>query len=128
MPDTIELTVEVGQGDVDPEELDCATRRLRAELQELPIESASLVAAEKPTGTKAGEAVTLGALAISLAPVVVPALVDFLKSWIARKEGRTIVLRRKGTTVEIKAPLSETAIARLVEQLSDKPPAPRKRR
>lgn len=128
MADNIELTLLVGHRDDDPDELDSATRRLRAELQELPIESASLVAAEKPAGTKAGDAITLGALAVSLAPVVVPAFVDFLKSWMARKEGRTVVVRRKGTEIEIKAPLSESAITKLVEQLSGKPSAPRKHR
>jgi hypothetical protein len=129
MADNIELTLQVGQDDADPDDVDRDTRRLRAELQELPIESASLVAAKTPAGAKAGDAVTLGALVVSLAPVVVPALVEFLKSWMARKEGRTIVVKRKGTEFQIKAPLSEAAIARLVEQLAGTPhPAPRKHR
>lgn len=128
MADNIELTVLIGHRDADADELDRSTRRLRAEIQELPIDSASLLTSETPAGAKAGEAVTLGALVVSLAPVVVPALVDFLKSWMARKEGRTVILRtRGGTEVEIKAPLSEAGIAKLVEQLSARPPAPRKR-
>jgi hypothetical protein len=128
MADHIELTLQVGQSDADPEDLDRATRRLRTELQELPIESASLVAGETPAGAKSGDAITLGALAVSLAPVVVPAFVDFLKSWMARKEGRTIIVKRKGTEIQIKAPLSEAAIAKLVEQLSGATQAaPRKR-
>lgn len=128
MADNIELTVLVGHRDADPDELDRATRRLRSELQELPIESASLVPADRPVGAKAGDAVTLGALAISLAPVVMPAFVEFLKSWMARKDGRTVSLKRKGIVIEIKAPLSAAAIARLVDQLSGEPQPPRKRR
>jgi len=128
MAENIELTVLVGHRDADPDELDRATRRLRSELQELPIESASLVPADTPAGAKAGDAVTLGALAISLAPVVMPAFVEFLKSWMARKEGRTVALERKGIVIEIKAPLSAAAIAKLVEQLSGEAQPPRKRR
>jgi len=119
MADHIELTLQVGESGADPEDVDRDTRRLRTELQELPIESASLVAGEAPAGAKAGDAITLGALAVSLAPVVVPAFVDFLKSWMARREGRTIIVKRKGTEIQIKAPLSEAAIARLLEQLRD---------
>jgi hypothetical protein len=64
---------------------------------------------------------------VTLAPVVVPALVDFLKTWMMRKEGRTILVKRKGTEIQIKAPISEAAIAQLVEQLSGKPAPSRKR-
>src|SRR5262245_29802953 len=96
MSDNLELALQVGLADADSEELDLATRRLRAELQDLPIDSVSLVAAERPTGAKAGDAITLGALTMSLAPVVIPALLELLKSWMARKEGRSVVLRRKG--------------------------------
>jgi hypothetical protein len=123
MPENIELTLLVRPGDADAEELDLATRRLRTELEDLPIDSVSLATAGAlPSGAKAGDPVTLGALTLSLAPIVVPALIEFLKSWMARKEGRTVVIRKKlgdtATEIEIKAPLSESAIARLVEQLS----------
>jgi hypothetical protein len=123
MPDNIELTLLVSASDADPDALDRATRHLRAELQDLPIDSASLATAgELPVGAKAGDAVALGALTLSLAPVVVPALIDFLKGWMARTEGRTVVIRTRlgdaTTEVEIKAPLSESAIAALVERLT----------
>lgn len=123
MSDSIELTVLVNAVDTDPDALDRATRQLRAELQELPIDSASLVTAgQSPAGAKAGEVVTLGALALSLAPVVLPALIEFLKAWMGRKEGRTIVIRKTTgdttTEIEIKAPLSESAIASLAQRLS----------
>jgi hypothetical protein len=124
MAESIELTLLVKPAaDADPEELDHATRSLRAELQDLPIDSISLATAgEVPAGAKAGDAVAIGSLVLSLAPIVMPVLIDFLKSWIARKEGRLIVIRKKlgdaATEIEIKAPLSESTIAELVEQLS----------
>ena len=123
--ENVQLTLLLRPADPDPdrEELDRATRSLRAELQDLPIDSVSLArAGEVPAGAKAGDAVTLGALTLSLAPIVLPALIEFLKGWMGRKEGRTIVIRKKtgdaATEIEIKAPLSEAAIANLVEQLS----------
>jgi hypothetical protein len=125
MPDSVELTLVVKPGESDPDEVDLATRGLLTELQDLPLESASLApAGELPAGAKAAEAVTLGALSLSLAPVVVPALLEFLKSWLARREGRTVVIRKKGggtaTEIEIKSPMSESAIAALIKQLSPK--------
>lgn len=134
-PDNIELTLLVnptgtGAGE-DLDELDDATRSLRAELAELPIDAVSLATAgEVPAGAKAGDAVALGTLTLTLAPIVVPALIEFLKSWMARKEGRTIVIRKKlgdaETNVEIKGPLSESAISAIVERLSSqKKPAPK---
>ena len=121
MPDNVQLTLLVKPGESDPDELDLATRRLLTELQDLPIDSVSLApAGDLPAGAKAGDAITLGALSLSLAPIVVPALVEFLKSWLARREGRSVVIRKKrgGTEIEIKSPLSESAIAALVKQLS----------
>jgi hypothetical protein len=121
--DNIELTVLVGQPDADAEELDAATRRLRTELKDLSVDSVSLATAgERPAGAKGGDPVTLGALAISLAPVIVPALVELLKSWMARKEGRTVVIRKsagaRSTEIEITSALSDAAIAELVKGLS----------
>jgi hypothetical protein len=123
MAEHIQLTLVVGQPDADPDELDQTTRRLRAELRDLSVDSVSpATAGELPAGAKGGDAVTLGALAISLAPVVVPALIEFLKNWMARKEGRTVVIRRKrgsvSTEIEIKAPLDPSEISALVKRLS----------
>jgi len=123
VPENIQLTLFVKPSDADPEEVDLLTRRLRSELQDLPIDSVSLVSGgEVPAGAKAGDPVTLGALTLSLAPIVVPPLLEFLKGWISRKEGRRLVIRKKvgdaSTEIEINAPLSESALSALVDQLS----------
>ena len=127
MADDIELTLLVGQPDADAEELDRTTRRLRTELKDLSVESVSLsTAGQLPAGAKAADPVTLGAITISLAPVVIPPLIEFLKSWMARKEGRTVVIRKKvgdtSTEIEIKSALSDSAIAALVKGLSAESP------
>lgn len=123
MVDNIQLLLLVKPENDDPDEVDLATRRLRTELQDLPVESVSLAdAGQLPAGAKSGEAVSIGALTLSLAPIVIPALMEFLRSWMSRKEGRSLVIRRKfgddSTEIEIKSPLSESAIADLVERLS----------
>ena len=123
MADNIELTLFVGQPDADAEALDQATRRLRTELKDLSVDSVSLATeGQRPPGAKGGDPVTLGALTITLAPVIVPALIELLKSWMARKEGRTVVIRKTvgetSTEIEIKSALSDSAIAALVKGLS----------
>jgi hypothetical protein len=131
MSDSIELTLLVNRGESDAEERDRATRQLRTELQDLPVDTVSVPTSGKlPAGAKAGDALAVGALAVSLAPVFVPALVNFLKTWMTRKEGRSIVIRKKvgdtATEIEIKAPLSESAISELIERIA--PPTKRSRR
>lgn len=123
MAESVQLTLFVGCADGDSEELDRSTRRLRTELQDLSLDSVSLeTSGDPPAGAKAADAATLGALAVSLAPAVIPALIDLLKHWMARKEGRTVVIRKKrgsaSTEIEIKAPLSESDLAALVKRLT----------
>ena len=123
MPDNIQLMLLVRPEGEDSDDIDLATRRLRSELQDLPIESVSLApAGALPPGAKAGDPVALGALTLSLAPIVIPAFLEFLKSWMGRKEGRSVVIRRTigdaSTEIEIKSPVSEAGLSALVEQLS----------
>lgn len=125
MPQNVQLTLLVKPQEADLEELDETTRRLRTELQQLPVDSVSLAAGAVPAvGAKVGDAVTLGALTLTLAPIVIPAVLEFLKSWMARKEGRSVVIRTKvgdsTTEIEIKTPISQAEISALVEQLSPK--------
>lgn len=72
--------------DGEPDELYNSTRSLQREVADLNVDSvrpASLGPA--PEGTKSAEALAVGALIVTLAPVVVPALVDLLKTWTARQ-------------------------------------------
>ena len=120
MSDNLELLLVVKQ---EGEDSEAATQGLRSELQRLAIDQVSLApTGPLPSGAKAVDPVTLGALAVSLAPVVIPPLIELLKSWMARKEGRSVVIRKKvgdvSTEIEIKSPLSDESLAALVKQLS----------
>jgi hypothetical protein len=97
----VELSVEGG----DPVELDELTRQLRAEVNELEVESVEQVSAgQAPGGTKAVDMAALGQLAVTLAPSLVPPLFELLKSWVERKPSTpvkiTVKAGRKTTQIE----------------------------
>ncbi len=117
------LQIDVGQ-DADADELDRATRQLRDEIQELGVESAELAkTANAPAGTKSVEAVTLGALAISVLPTVLPKLIEFLQAWSMRREGRTVKIKTQvgDRAVEVEyspKTMSQAELKSLVETLT----------
>lgn len=80
------LSLKVEVDGLDAEQLDELTRRLQAEISELPVEN---VAPESegstPAGSKASEGIRAGALSISLEPAVITPLFEQLKSWSARQ-------------------------------------------
>jgi hypothetical protein len=99
------LIVEVSVEGGDPVELDELTRQLRAEVNELEVESVEQVSAgQAPEGTKAVDMAALGQLAVTLAPSLVPPLFDLLKSWVERKPSTpvkiTVKAGRKSTQIE----------------------------
>jgi hypothetical protein len=99
------LIVAVSVEDGDPDELDELTRQLRAEVNELDVESVEqLSAGPAPEGSKAVDMAVLGQLAVTLAPSLVPPLFDLLKSWVERKPSTpvkiTVKSGRKSTQIE----------------------------
>ncbi|MBI3913203.1 MAG: hypothetical protein HY327_03235 [Chloroflexi bacterium] len=117
------LQIDVGR-DADADELDRATRQLRGEIQELGVESAELAkTANALAGTKSVEAVTLGALAISVLPTVVPKLIEFLQAWSMRGESRSIKIKTQvgDRAVEVEyspKTMSQAELKSLVETLT----------
>jgi hypothetical protein len=87
-----DLRLMVRSSELEPSRLAELTRNLRAELLRIDIEDvrpATVVPA--PAGAKAGEAIAVGALVVSLTPVVVTAVIDVVASW----------LRRQATDIEV---------------------------
>ena len=97
LPRSLNLTLLINTGEeADAEELDRLTRQLRTEIQELDVESVEFVTSgEAPEGTKSGEAVALGSLAVVLLPAVAPKLIALLQSWSMRGENRTVQVTAK---------------------------------
>jgi hypothetical protein len=75
------------------DELDSLTRNLRLDLLELDVEQAELVAGDAPPLAKSAEAVTAGALLISLLPTVIPKVIEFLQTWVGRAEDRKLRIK-----------------------------------
>jgi len=91
----LDLTVSLGDK-VDDEELDQLTRQLRDEIAGMEVEKVALAPAEVvPEGAK-GEPITIGSLIVSLASAgVFTGLINLLKSWVHRRQGRTVTVKAK---------------------------------
>ena len=98
--DPIELEIEVLAADTTEEELDKMTRNLLSELRRTDVESAKLVSiGTAPEGSK-GDPITIGTLAITALPIVLPGVVDMIKGWASRGQGRTVKFKGKGIEFE----------------------------
>jgi hypothetical protein len=95
-----------------PEELDFATRQLRSELLDLQVESVDLVASQDvPAGAKSAEAITLGTMAITVLPIFIPKIIEFLQSWVARNDGKTVKVKSQAGDRSIELEFSQKAIS-----------------
>ena len=117
----IELQLTLAEAESDAERLDELTRRLMRDLEDLGVESV-----ERPPGDVAPEAAkgdpfTWGALTLALVPALLPKLVEFLRDWARRNEGRTVKIKTPiGLEVEFTPgeKFTETDLLALVEKLT----------
>jgi len=121
----VNITVHIDAGyEALPDDLDALTRTLRDELQELDLQSVDLMRAggAAPAGTKSAEAITLGALAITLLPSVLPKLIECLQAWSLRGQNRTVKIKAnvgdRSLELEYAAGTSEAALKSLVDALT----------
>lgn len=101
--DLIRLNLEVSADDATSDQLDELTRHLLAELRDMDVESAQLASAgPAPDGAKSAEALTAGAIALSVLPAALPKLIDFIQAWAMRGQGRRVKFKGKiaGQAVE----------------------------
>ena len=118
------LTLQIDAGrDALADDLDALTRRLRDELGDLDLQSVSLVKeGAAPSGAKSAEAVTLGALAVTLLPSVLPKLVEFLQAWSLRGQNRTVKIKAnvgdRSVELEYSAGTSEAALRGLIDAVT----------
>lgn len=88
---SLHLTIQIALDEPDNEVLDSLARQLLDELSDQPVESVDLArSGTAPAGTKSAEAITLGALAVTVLPAVLPKLVEFCQAWALRGQGRTL--------------------------------------
>ncbi len=101
--DMIRLNLQISADDATSDQVDELTRRLLAELRDMDVESAELASAgPAPDGAKSAEALTAGAIALSVLPAALPKLIDFIQAWAMRGQGRTVKFKGKisGQAVE----------------------------
>ncbi|MEU9896359.1 hypothetical protein AB0H67_22965 [Streptomyces phaeochromogenes] len=80
-----------GAPDGDLVELDELTVQLRAGLLELEVDRVELVRVEDtPAGSKPGDAIAIGVLAVALSPVALRGVLRLLETWMTRRPIRKV--------------------------------------
>jgi hypothetical protein len=99
------LLVVAPDPELDPEAGERVTRRLRAEIAELDVESVRPgPGVPAPDAAKGGEAVALGAVVVALSASggVFTALIETVRDWLARSAARhRVSLTIDGDTIEL---------------------------
>lgn len=116
--DAFKFQIAINSKDATTEDLDELTREVLSELREADVELAELVeAGPAPTGTKAIDPVTVGAIAVTVIPTVLPKVIDMLQAWIARGSGRTVKFKGRigKQQIEFEGPPEE--LQKLVDRL-----------
>jgi len=93
-----------GSADSDQEELDTLTLQLRERLLELDIDRAELNRSDgAPDGSKPGDVIALGALAVTMAPFALRSVVRLLETWIGHRPVRTVSITIGEDSLELQA-------------------------
>ena len=91
-----ELFIEVVLDGGDHAELDELTRQLKAEVEDLSVDSVEdVINGNAPDGTKALDITVIGQMAVTLAPAIIPPLFELLKSWVERKPSTPVKIKVK---------------------------------
>ncbi|MCT7352675.1 hypothetical protein N4P33_10890 [Streptomyces sp. 15-116A] len=104
-----------GRQDSDQEELDELTRGLRDRLLELDVDDVQLHrAGEIPEGAKPVDALTVGALAVTMAPIALRSVLSLIQTWIENRPVRTVSIALGENSLELQA-VSTADQQRLIE-------------
>ena len=117
----IKLTLAVAEAEADAERLDELTRHMTRDLHDLGVGSVERPSGEAAPEAAKGDPFTWGALALAVLPALLPELVEFLREWARRGEGRTVKIKTPtGLEVEFMPgeKLTETDLLSLIEKLA----------
>ncbi|WP_343998037.1 hypothetical protein [Streptomyces thermocarboxydovorans] len=104
-----------GRQDSDQEELDELTRRLRDRLFELDVDDVQLRrAGDLPEGAKPVDAIAVGALAVTMAPIALRSVVSLVQTWIENRPVHTVSIALGDNSLELEA-VSSADQQRLIE-------------
>jgi hypothetical protein len=100
-----EIMVEIGSTEADHDELRRITRQLRDQIREVDGASARLSSESTGSETGKGDPITIASLAVTLAPAVLPKLIDLVIELVKRGRDRkvtiSIVRGDRSTAIEI---------------------------
>lgn len=121
MEESTQVTLAIEGGpDTDAREVSELTAQLRQRILELDVDTVQLVRSDDiPEGAKPGDAINLGALLVTLAPSILPAVVGLLKDWLAHRPVRTARVTIDGDSIELTRASSEDQ-ARLAEAFAER--------
>ncbi|MFI9819319.1 hypothetical protein ACIHFC_02410 [Streptomyces sp. NPDC052013] len=104
-----------GRQDSDQEELDELTRGLRDRLLELDVDDVELRrGGEIPEGAKPVDAIAVGALAVTMAPIALRSVLSLVQTWIENRPVRTVSIALGEDSLELEA-VSSADQQRLIE-------------
>ncbi|MCO6451973.1 MAG: hypothetical protein J5I90_14415 [Caldilineales bacterium] len=93
-PNEIDLQVSIVASDLDAQQLDEMTSYLQRDLRELGVDAVERAQGGDSVPARAkGDPFTLGALALVVAPVILPKVLEFLQAWVLRAEQRKIRIK-----------------------------------
>ena len=92
----VKLELEILAEYTSNDDLDKMATNLYQDIHGSNVESVErLKSGDAPAGSKAGEVVSLGALAVEVLPTVLPSLFGLVQDWIYRGRGRTVKFKCK---------------------------------
>lgn len=93
-----------GGQDSDQEELDRLTAQLRERLLELDVDDVEPVrSGDVPDGAKPVDAIAVGALAVTLAPIALRSVLDLVRTWIENRPVRTVSISLGEDSLDLEA-------------------------
>lgn len=102
----LKLIVDAGEGS-DAEETAALSERLRRELLQADVEDVHFVReGTAPAGAK-GDPLTMGALAIALAPAALTSFCNLLQTWLSRHEKSTVTIETGTEKILLTGPPSK---------------------
>jgi hypothetical protein len=109
-PSSVRISIDSGT-DSDQEELAQLGQRLRRDIQQLDVDAVEFAReGAAPAGAK-GDPLTMGSLAVTLAPVVLKPLFDMLQSWTARHNNSTVTIEMGGDKLTMTGSPSKEQLA-----------------
>ena len=115
------IYITLTETDSTAEQIEYITIQFMKDLKEVGVDKVDRIAEDRlPEGAKVADPFTIGALAIVVAPVVLPKLIDFIQEWVLRGENRRLKIKTsKGLEIEWTPQkcLSEQEIIGLIKEL-----------